>query len=186
MNTCLLFISWLTFLQWRCWSFYLYFDRKVVHVFSVELELVILGEVDHGLVVVSLLPPLHRHLLAVLQQRDLGVHVLQVAVVEVVLKIKDVTPSISAQNPCLLTGRMHLKRMTLTTFSMMEYLRAMLRRNSGPGSLFTYSLGSSRPRSMGRQTELANHQFCYIIELETNLREVCSFTITEEAPYRRF
>ena len=70
----------------------MYFDRKVVHVFSVELELVILGEVDHGLVVVSLLPPLHRHLLAVLQQRDLGVHVLQVAVVEVILEIKDVTP----------------------------------------------------------------------------------------------
>ena len=83
----------------------MYFDRKVVHVFSVELELVILGEVDHGLVVVSLLPPLHRHLLAVLQQRDLGVHVLQVAVVEVILEIKDVTPPQSLLRTHMSTDR---------------------------------------------------------------------------------
>ena len=83
----------------------MYFDREVVHVFSVELELVILGEVDHGLVVVSLLPPLHRHLLAVLQQRDLGVHVLQVAVVEVILEIKDVTPPQSLLRSHMSTDR---------------------------------------------------------------------------------
>ena len=83
----------------------MYFDREVVHVFSVELELVILGEVDHGLVVVSLLPPLHCHLLAVLQQRDLGVHVLQVAVVEVILKIKDVTPPQSLLRSHMSTDR---------------------------------------------------------------------------------